>query len=134
MSGQFDFSIFFNIIVNNILLYLFEDPTKMFAALNAKRTMWVKVNRIRSNHGRAKKLLARWNPVRCAPNCRCGAAIQDFYHIIKDGPLPKFNGSFWEIHEEYQKQLLCWPNQINNVFLLFFRQVFLYCALVNLYE
>ena len=64
-------------------LLISKEPPHGF---NLPRKLWVRLNRIRTGHGRSGSALYRWG-MRSNPECECGAASQTMGHITYECPL-----------------------------------------------
>lgn len=60
------------------------------------QTLWVQLNRIRTNHERCNAMLHKWDPG-ISPACDTGFQTQTIYHIVNDCPNRKYTGPFSDL-------------------------------------
>lgn len=70
---------------------LVQDPNERLPGFELNRKDWLQLNRVRSNHGRCKSLLHKWDPG-ISPACDCGNQMQTIHHIVNDCPNRRFDG------------------------------------------
>jgi hypothetical protein len=76
---------------------IIDDPTTEVIGMNLPRTIWRKLNRIRTGQGCCAFLLHRWNVIE-SPLCECGQ-IQTMEHLVKDCPIHKFHLGISDVHK-----------------------------------
>lgn len=70
-----------------------QDPTASLPGFHLERSVWTRLNRIRTGHARCNATMHKWG-LRDSPACDCGAQEQTVQHIIKDCPQRKYPGPF----------------------------------------
>jgi hypothetical protein len=92
---------------------LIEDPTKQIPGFHLPRTIWCKLNRFRTGHGKCNNILFHWN-IRENPSCECGAEKETIQHIVEECHLTKFQQGFSKLHL-LTEDALNWLQQIKNI-------------------
>ena len=86
---------------------LINDPTLPVEGFNLDRDIWVKVNRIRSGHGRCFDCLYKWI-IKSSPVCHCGLGNQTMAHIVCSCPLRRFSGDYNELCKISSQRAMDW--------------------------
>lgn len=68
------------------------------------RTLWTRLNHIRTGQGRCNNLLHKWK-IKTDPKCDCGADKQTMEHIVSECAKRKFTGTLSEIHVATDKAI-----------------------------
>lgn len=85
---------------------LIDDPANVPGGFNLERKIWVKLNRLRTGHGKCNHCLARWGSG--SPECDCGGVDQTMAHIVLNCPLRQFQGSFLELSNAESRRAIDW--------------------------
>lgn len=75
------------------------------------RRDWVRLNRVRTCHGRVADSLHKWGLVQ-TPSCNCGAPKQTIEHIVRDCALRAYQGE-WNDFLEATPAALDWIRQLD---------------------
>ena len=86
---------------------IITDPTLPINGFKLDRDIWVKLNRLRTGHGRSLDCLFKWN-LTSSPLCDCGLSIQTMAHIIFSCPLRRFNGDYEELCKVSTERAIHW--------------------------
>ena len=76
---------------------LIQDPTNKVPGFDLPRHLWVKLNRVRTGHGRCADSFYKWG-ISPSSTCDCGDPKQTITHIVTQCPLRCYDGSIEEIH------------------------------------
>lgn len=74
------------------------DPTREVAGFHERRKTWVRLNRIRTNHGRSRSNLFKYGAA-ASPECDCGAPSQTINHILSECPLRSYPGDIADVYK-----------------------------------
>ncbi|XP_044753710.1 uncharacterized protein LOC123313078 [Coccinella septempunctata] len=87
------------------------DPKNPPQGFNLPRKIWVRLNRIRTGHGRSGSALFKWG-MRMSPECDCGAASQTMHHIAYECPTRRFSGTTSDFLHATARSIQ-WLNQLD---------------------
>lgn len=93
--------------------HLIANPEEQVPGFNLSRKIWVKLNRLRTLHGRCNDMLYKWSAV-ADPSCTCGHPTETIKHMVIDCPNTKFQGGFEALHKAGPEAVL-WISNIKDL-------------------
>ena len=92
---------------------LITHPEKQVPGFDLPRNIWIKLNRLRTLHGRCNDMLYKWSAVP-DPFCACGHPSETIKHMVNDCPLTKFQGGFEALHQA-SPEAIHWISNIKDL-------------------